>query len=194
MKYKLHDHSMPRRHSAVGRLIGRSYLKLTGWGLAGAYPSHKKIIIAVAPHTSNWDFMHGIACVLAYDLKVTYLGKHTLFKGPLGVIMRWLGGVPVVRHDPQNLIGDMAHTIIELDEVMLALSPEGTRSKVKQWKTGFLRLSAASGVPIIPMYIDGPSKRLGFMDEFHTTGDLQADLERFKLLFKPYQGINPENE
>jgi 1-acyl-sn-glycerol-3-phosphate acyltransferase len=70
---------------------------LAGWRLDGAMPDLKKFVIIVAPHTSNWDFPIGIAAKFALRLEVTFLGKDSLFRFPMGPLMRALGGMPVDR-------------------------------------------------------------------------------------------------
>jgi 1-acyl-sn-glycerol-3-phosphate acyltransferase len=103
--------NLPRRGNALTRVLGRALLAATGWRVVGEFPDQPKLVAIVAPHTSNWDFIVGIAAVFALDLSVRFLGKHTLFNPWLGWLMRWLGGVPVVRDTPQGAVGDAAALI-----------------------------------------------------------------------------------
>jgi len=144
--------------------------------------------VAVAPHTSNWDFVHGIAAVMATNLGVNFLGKHTLFSGYLGKFMYAMGGIPVVRHNPQDLISQVASKLATMDKAMLVISPEGTRKKIERWKTGFLRIAYAAEVPVVPAYIDYPTKTIAFLPAVPLTGDVEVDLASVQATLKPYRG------
>ena len=133
--------AIPRRGWTVGRGVGRLILKIARWGFDGEIPDISKGVIIVAPHTSNWDFVIGAAGMLALDLELRFLGKHTLFEGPLAPLMRGLGGVPVDRSQPgSGVVEEMAARFEREDKLLLALSPEGTRSSVDRWKTGLHRI------------------------------------------------------
>ena len=108
--------SLPRRGNVFTQASGRGLLTLAGWRIEGEFPDRPKLVAIVAPHTSNWDFVVGISVVFAMGLRVRFLGKHTLFKPPLGWLMRWLGGTPVVRDTPQGAVGDAAEMIAALVE------------------------------------------------------------------------------
>jgi len=130
--------SVPRRGWWLGRAIGRAVMWAAGWSFAGSIPDLPKAVIIVAPHTSNWDFVIGAAGMLALDLDLRFLGKHTLFRGPMGVLMRILGGIPVDRAQPGGgVVAEMGKRFKNSDHLLLALAPEGTRGEVTRWKTGF---------------------------------------------------------
>ena len=72
----------------------------------------------------------------------------------------WLGGVPVYRKQKTDIIEQMANWFDSNDNVWLGLAPEGTRSKVENWKTGFLRIAQAADVPIFMAGLDGAKKQI----------------------------------
>ena len=170
------------------RLIGRLYLRIMGWRLIGEFPDVPKCVTPVAPHTSNWDFVHAIAIVMATDLRIRFLGKHTLFEGFFGKFFYAMGGIPVVRHDPKDLIDQVADKISEMDKAILAIAPEGTRKKTENWKSGFLRIAYKANIPVVPAYIDYPTKTIAFVDPVELSGDLEIDMARVQLALKPYRG------
>ena len=94
---------LPSRGNPFSSSVSRALLSLAGWKIEGDFPNEPKMVCIVAPHTSNWDFIVGILAVFAIGIRVRFLAKHTLFKGPLGWFMRWCGGMPVNREAPQGL-------------------------------------------------------------------------------------------
>ncbi|MGD9953512.1 MAG: lysophospholipid acyltransferase family protein [Burkholderiales bacterium] len=178
--------SLPRRGNAFSKAFARALLALFGWRVTGELPDRPKLVAVVAPHSSNWDFVVGILVVFALGLRVRYLGKHTLFRPPLGWLMRWLGGTPVVRESPQGAVQDAAEMIAREDKVLLGIAPEGTRTPGKPWRSGFYNIAVAAQVPILPAAFDYPGKALRLFPLFEPTGDYQADLARLQA---HYAGI-----
>lgn len=172
--------------------LGRTALKLSGWRIEGKLPDTPKLIIAVAPHTSNWDFPLGVMTMFAINFKAGFLGKKSLFTGPLGPMMRWLGGVPVDRNAAQDMVEQIASEYRVRDTLVLAIAPEGTRKKVGRLKTGFIRIAAAAEVPILLASIDYSKKIILFGDVFTPTGDIEADHDSCYAYFKQFQGHNPD--
>ena len=178
--------SLPRRGNALSRALGRGLLALGGWRIEGEFPDRPKLVAIVAPHTTNWDFVVGILAVFALGLRVRFLGKDTLFRPPLGWLMRWLGGTPVVRDTPQGAVGDAAEMIAREDKVLLGIAPEGTRTRGTPWRSGFYNIALAARVPILPAAFDYHRKALRLFPLFEPTGDYAADLARLQAL---YQGV-----
>lgn len=175
--------SLPRRGNAFSKALARAILALFGWRVTGEVPDRAKMVAIVAPHSTNWDFVVGILVVFALGLRVRYLGKHTLFHPPLGWLMRWLGGTPVVRESPQGAVQDAAEMIAREDKVLLGIAPEGTRTPGKPWRSGFYNIATAAQVPILPAAFDYPAKALRLFPLFEPTGDYKADLARLQALY-----------
>jgi 1-acyl-sn-glycerol-3-phosphate acyltransferase len=183
--------SLPRRGNGFSRLLGRALLAAAGWRIEGEIPDRPKLVAIVAPHTSNWDFVIGIAAVFALGLQVRFLGKHTLFHPPLGWLMRWFGGTPVVRETPQGAVAQAVAMIEAEPAVFLGIAPAGTRTRGTPWRSGFYHIAHAAGVPILPAAFDGERRAIRLFPPFETSGDFDADLPRLMALYDRIRGIRP---
>ncbi|HTH57399.1 MAG TPA: lysophospholipid acyltransferase family protein [Cyclobacteriaceae bacterium] len=176
------------------RFLYSIIFKLIGWNVEGSFPMDvRKFIVAVAPHTSNWDFVVGVMARSILHLQnAKFLGKSQLFKPPFGWLFRWLGGYPVDRSSSH----DMVHQVVTLfnahPEFILALAPEGTRQKVDRLKTGFYYIAKEAGVPIIPCGFDYQRKKVIVGQPFHPTENLEADLKVLTQFYSSIKGRNPE--
>ena len=158
-------------------------LRVLGWRIGPGLPDLAKAVIITAPHSSNWDFPVGIAVVFALRLDVRFVGKVELFRGPLGPLMRWLGGLPVNRKHPVGLVEQTVAMFREREALLLAVAPEGTRKPVERWKSGFHRIAVAAGVPIVPCYFDNTHKVVGFGAPFYPTGNAEADITALRAFY-----------
>lgn len=183
---------IPRRGNAFTEWIGRSILGLLGWRIEGPIPAEPKLVIIVAPHTSAWDFVIGLAAKLALRIDSFYLAKDTLFRWPLSILLRRTGGLPVDRSGSHNLVEEMAARFSERDRMLLTLAPEGTRRHVESWKTGFYRIAEAAGVPILPIAFDYGGKAIAFGEPLTPSGDPSAEIERLRSFFGDIQARRPE--
>lgn len=170
------------------------FLKLTGWTVEGALPPQAaKSVFIAAPHTSNWDLPYTLMVAFALRLNPYWMGKHTIFKGPFGPVMRWLGGIAVNRDQANNLVAASAQAIREAySPLQLIVPPEGTRSKTRYWKTGFYYIAQTAGVPIVMAYMDYSTKRSGLGPLFQPTGDVDADMAAIKAFYAPFKGKNAD--
>jgi 1-acyl-sn-glycerol-3-phosphate acyltransferase len=168
--------------------FSRLYLRLAGWKIEGRLEVDKCVLIA-APHTSNWDLPLTLMTAFVLDLRLHWLGKHTIFKFPFGPVMRWLGGIAVHRHQSNNLVANSAQALREFQgKVQLIVPPEGTRDKVTTWKTGFYWIAQQAGVPIQLAYMDYANKRAGLGPVMYPTGDIEADMVTIKAFYAPFMG------
>jgi 1-acyl-sn-glycerol-3-phosphate acyltransferase len=185
--------AIPRTNSLLGRCIGKLFLKLTGWQIKGAFPNMPKFVAAVAPHTSNWDFFIALAVKLACDLEVKFLGKHTIFFWPFSVFLEKWGGIAVNRTSAQDVVSQVANKFAHQDQLILGIAPEGTRKYKPEWKSGFLRIAYAAGVPVVPMAIDFSTKTFIVMPAINLTGELDVDLAQVKSCFNQEMAKYPDN-
>ena len=146
----------------------------------------------VAPHTSNWDFLVGICAMLALGLDARWIAKDSLFRPPLGLLLRWLGGTPVDRGAPEGVVEDAVRKLRQADRLCLTVTPEGTRRKVERWKTGFHRMARGAGVPIWPVALDHGRKVVMLMPAFTPTNDLEGDVHALRGLFTPEMARHPK--
>ena len=167
-------------------------LNTLGWTVQAELPDIKKYVVIAAPHTSNWDFPLGIVAAKAMKLEPHWMGKHTLFRWPYGWFFKAIGGTPIHRDSGQNYIKQLADLFEQSDRLVLALAPEGTRSKTDHWKTGFHRIARAANVPIILAYLDHGHKQVGLGDMFYPSEDIDADFDRIREFYKDRIGKNPE--
>ncbi len=168
-------------------------LKLLGWKLQGNYPySIKQFILAVAPHTSNWDFPLGLLARSALKAKIMFAAKDSLFKPPFGGLFRWLGGYPVDRSGSANMVEAITKIFSRETELVLCIAPEGTRKKVDRLRTGFYYIAKGAGIPIVLCKFDYGRKVIEFDAPFYPTDDVKADFEYFMNFFKGVKGKRPE--
>jgi len=170
--------------------LGRLFLRLGGWRIEGSFPQDAKFVAVVAPHSSNWDFFLGLAVKFATRLKVSWLGQHTLFRGPFGTLLRSLGGIPVDRRSANGVVGDCVEALRRSTSMMLALAPEGTRKPGRTWRSGFYRIAVGAGVPIFPVAFDWKARVVRLFPVYEPSGDYEADLPRLLAI---YQDIGPKN-
>jgi 1-acyl-sn-glycerol-3-phosphate acyltransferase len=170
------------------------YFKILKWSLKGDFPSHlKKCVIIVVPHTSWWDFLLGLLVRKVWQEEINYIGKKSLFDSPFGWFFKWTGGAPVDRGKSNDSVSAIAKIFEERDKFRLALSPEGTRKKVTQWKTGFYFIAKAAKVPIIMVAFDYGKKQIKISGEHFPTNDQEADFQTFEAFFKGVKGKVAEN-
>lgn len=176
------------------RGLARIFMRASGWTCKMDISPPQKFVAVLAPHTSNWDFIYFIATALVLGLDARFLGKHTLFWGPVGPVMRWFGGVPVNRHRPDGIIPDAINFLNSREEAILAIAPEGTRSRVTSWKTGFYRIAIEAEAPIILTGLDYASKTASVGPIFPATGDLDADMRAIRTYYDDFKGKKPRNQ
>lgn len=176
------------------RIAGR-ILKLFGWSVEADVPDYAKCIICVAPHTSNWDFIIGKLAYASIGRKAGFLMKETWFFWPLGPIFKAIGGIPVPRGKSKgdSLTAALVSRFRESDRLVIAITPEGTRSRTSRWHTGFLRIALEADVPVVLGSIDFAERRVLLTRVFKPTGDLEADMRTVKDYYKPFTGKHPQN-
>ena len=157
-------------------------------------PTENKYVIIGAFHTINWDFPIGILGLWAMGLKASWVGKHTLFRGPFGPIFRLIGGIPVDRTIHTGFSQRIAELYESHDQMTLAIAAEGTRSKTEHWKTGFYFIAVQARVPIALGYLDYGKKRLGIGATLYPTGDIIKDFEIIREFYRDKTGLRPENQ
>ena len=170
--------NIPRKGNAFSSAIGSAVFKMLGWRFEGEVPDLPQMILPVAPHSSNMDFIIAIAAVLKLRLRVSYFGKHSLFKFPLGWFMRATGGIPVNRKSSQGLIGQMVEAFNTHPQLILGLAPEGTRGKVTKWKKGFAVIAQATNIPVLPVLLDFKTKTIFFKPLITDVSDVERTMEQ----------------
>ena len=166
---------------------------MTGWRLVrDQIPVLDKAVLIFAPHTSNWDFVIMLIAKFSYDIKVRYLGKHSLFYWPYGWFFRALGGMPVNRSHSHNLVDQVVAMMDREQKILLALAPEGTRSYTPYWKTGFYHIAWRSKVPIVMFYLNTTDKTIDYSEPLYPTGHIDEDFDIIADFYRGKTGFKPE--
>jgi 1-acyl-sn-glycerol-3-phosphate acyltransferase len=185
--------SAPRRGGLVRRWIGTAVLRALGWRLVGRFPDAPKLIVTGGPHTSNWDGIIGIAAIWHLSLDIRVMAKHTLFRGPSGWILRRMRAISVDRSRKAGATTQMVEHFGREEAFILGVTPEGTRKKVPEWKTGFYRIAEGAGVPILTVALDFGRKEIRLGPTFYPTGDIEGDFHMMKRFLASALPKNPEN-
>ena len=184
--------SVPKRQNKLLTEFGKFFLKLFGWRVKGEFPNQPKLVIALAPHTSNWDFVIAMIAMLATGVRLNYLMKKEAFIWPLSGFWRWLGGIAIDRSSGQNVVKQIASEFDASEKLWVAITPEGTRRKVTHWKTGFLRVAERAQVPVFIIAWDYANKSIVLDRAWPTSGDYVMDAEAIKAHINArYQGRHP---
>ncbi len=184
--------AIPRRGSTLWQGIGRAVMRLTGWGIEGNFPDTPRLVVAVAQHTSNWDFLHGAAAMFALDLRATFIGKHTLFVWPFAGFLRWMGGVPIDRSAPRGVVGEAVAAFGREPSRILVIAPEGTRRKVERYKTGFLNIARGARVPVLLIALDYATRTIRIGPAFEVGEDIEAERLKVEAHFARIPGRYPQ--
>lgn len=187
--------SAPRRaYPAWMRVAGRGLLRALGWRFIGGFPDRPQFVMIGAPHTSNWDAVVGLAAAAVVGIRFNVFAKRQAFVGPLGWLLRQFGGVPVDRSAPGGLVGGAVERLGRGTPMAVAITPEGTRSAVANWKTGFHRIAVEAGVPIVVIALDWGRREIGVVGTMEPSGDLEADLGAIGALLDGVLGKHPERQ
>lgn len=155
-------------------------------------------MIIVAPHTSNWDFIFGMGAVKVMKLNQRFAIKKEWIRFPVKKFMYALGALPIDRNKTKNSEGKssvdaMADLFKERDELRLVITPEGTRSRVTKWRTGFYYIALKANVPIALAFINYETKTCGIDKIIYPSGDFKADMKIIMDFYKNIKGGNPKN-
>ena len=173
------------------RRLGQIFLRLTGWAPEGDAPPERCVLIA-APHTSNWDLVYMLALSWVVGVRISWMGKHTLFRWPMGSFMRAVGGVPVRRDRRNDLVAQMAAAFAQSPSLVLTVPAEGTRAYAPRWKSGFYRIAQAAEVPIVLGYLDYARRRGGYGPQIPATGDVKRDMDRIRAFYADKVARHPD--
>lgn len=173
------------------RAFCRFWFRFRGWGFEGSLPDLKQYLVVVGPHTSSWDFIYGVAArdILKTDIK--FIGKRELFKFPFKKFFLKLGGYPVNRRQKEKAVETIARLFAENERFILALSPEGTRGKVEELRSGFYHIARLAGIPYVLVGMDYGHKKIVISEPSKPAGQLEVDLDRVRQFLSDITGKNP---
>ena len=183
---------VPRWGNKITVWIARLWLWITGWKLDMTFPNVPKMVLVAAPHTSNWDGVHGITAAIAADVRLTFFAKHSMFKFPFRRFLGWVGVVPIDRGNAGSVVQQTINKINEAEKFVLVLAVEGTRSRVEKWKMGFYHIARETNIPMVLGYMDYKTKVIGTGPVIYPSGDMQADLEKIYSFYRTVNACHPE--
>ncbi|WP_067866081.1 lysophospholipid acyltransferase family protein [Neptuniibacter marinus] len=173
--------------SSFLRFFSLVLLKVCGWKVEGSFPKDmRQCVLIAAPHTTNWDMPFSLMIAFALRMPLHWVGKSSIFKFPFGFLMRWMGGIPVDRVKKNNMVDATVDKFKTYPDLKIMMAPEGTRSQVTHWKSGFYHIADGAGVPIVLGFIDYKNKRGGILGVFHTQGNYEDDLKLIQKYYQPY--------
>ena len=184
-------------NNSLFQLLGKVLLPLIGWRVEGEPPPMKKCVLIVAPHTSNWDLPIGLICAHALGLlarrRYGFMAKASAFRGPFDSLLKWLGGIPIQRNAAQDTVQQFVDIFNESDELMLIITPEGTRKHRLYWKSGFYRIALKANVPIVMAYLDYKRHAAGVGPSFTPAGYIANDLEIIRNFYSSITAKFPQS-
>ena len=176
------------------KAFAKLMLRLMGWKIVNDFPkSIKKYIIIVAPHTSWVDFPVSILVKFITKVDIKFIGKHTLFEPPFGFLFRALGGTPVDRTKSQSMVQAIVDIFNSKESFVMSLSPEGTRKKTSQWKSGFYHVAKGANIPLVMAALDFKNKKVIISEPYYLTESEAHDIQKIQSFFKDIEGKHPEN-
>jgi 1-acyl-sn-glycerol-3-phosphate acyltransferase len=178
----------------VKKLVGHTVLWLLGWHVEGGPPEHRKCIVVGHPHTSSWDFPLFVMTMWVMGVQMRWMGKQSLFNGPMGGLFLALGGLPVDRSGGKNTVQAVADLFAERETLMVGIAPSGTRQAGEHWKSGFYHIALAANVPLLLGCIDFKKRVGGFLGVLHLTGNVKTDMDNIRQAYEGIEGRNMERQ
>ncbi len=180
--------SLPVLRDHAGRRFCRWLLRRAGWHFVGEMPTAPRLVAIVAPHSSWWDGIWGILMKTGLGLKIHFMAKKEVFRGPLGWLLRHLDGIRIDRSSSKGVVEQMVDTFAASDKMWLGITPEGTRTHVPEWKTGFWRIASEAGVPVFPVAFHYPDKAVQLGPLLQPGENMEADIAELRAFYAPFQG------
>lgn len=174
--------------SEIVHWISGAFLKLGGWTIEGDWPAFEKVVLVAAPHTSNWDGINMLAAAGYYRVRLRWMGKQSLTRGPFGWFIKALGCVPIDRSKSNDIVSAMAEAFAREERMVLAIPPEGTRNAVREWKSGFYHIAVAANVPLVLSVLDYGTRKVKLAAVVFPSGDYESDLSLIQAHYADAQG------
>jgi 1-acyl-sn-glycerol-3-phosphate acyltransferase len=173
------------------RWLALIIFRISGWKVSGERPRIPKYVIIAEPHTSNWDFLYTVCLAFIFGIKPRIMMKSTLFWGPVGTFLRWLGAIPIDRSGSHNVVAQSIRTFNQQKRMVLLVPPSGTRRKVMYWKSGFYHIARGADVPVVLGYLDYKRKTGGIGPTVDITGHMEMDMENIQDFYAHIEGKYP---
>jgi 1-acyl-sn-glycerol-3-phosphate acyltransferase len=178
----------------LSKTLADTILRVLGWRVQVTWPGTDKFVLIGAPHTSNWDFIYMLLFKFAIGINPYWVAKDSMFRWPWGGLWNKIGGIPVNRRSRNNFVDQMVEAFRQRDAMILVIAPEGTRSKVGYWKSGFYYIALGAGVPIALGFLDFGRKVGGLGPAIMPTGDIQTDFALIRNFYAGMKGKHPQRQ
>jgi len=172
--------------------LGSWLLGLFGWRLVFSPAPQQKGVVIIYPHTSNWDFVLGVAARMVLGWRMHWVGKHTLFKWPFEGFMRWLGGIPVDRANTKGFVEQLKAEVDRYPQMYITMTPEGTRKHTEYWKSGFYHIARGLNVPLGLATFNYEKRIVDLTNWIMLTGDVERDLQTIRDVYRDARGKYPK--
>lgn len=177
----------------MGKISKWLLYNIGGWSKKVTEAHPDKYIIALAPHTSNWDFILGQLYMHAEGMSINFLMKREWFKGFMGTFFKNIGGIPVWRDRHSSMTDNLANEALCRNVFHLCITPEGTRKLNAEWKKGFYYIALKAQIPILLYGVDYQKKLIQCTKTIIPSGNIDSDMKEIKQYFKNFKGKKPEN-
>ena len=174
-------------------------LNLMGWKISGGVPEGlKQCVMVAAPHTSNWDALYTRLGLVALGVNARITIKDSYMKFPFGPFVRAMGGIGINRAPKQegeerpSMVQVMADLFKTHEDLVMLVTPEGTRARQEQWKSGFYHIAITAGVPIALAYMDYQKKETGVAKVIYPSGNFEKDMQEIMAFYASVQAKFPE--
>ena len=184
------DHDQPTLLSRAAKAALVWYYHRQGWRAEAAGPTPRKCVLIAAPHTSNWDFLYFVGLTHDLGLNAHFMAKRELFGWPMNRFLHDIGGIPIDRSKGGNYVQAMIDEFNRRDDFILTIAPEGTRGRVRQWRTGFYHIARGAGVPMVCGLMDYARKVGGLGPALMPSGDYVGDMAQVE---RYYRSVTPRH-
>ncbi|MBU3848780.1 MAG: 1-acyl-sn-glycerol-3-phosphate acyltransferase [Candidatus Acinetobacter avistercoris] len=170
-------------------------LNLLGWEIDNHWDLNiDQCVMIAAPHTSNWDALYARLALKALGVNVRITIKDSYMKFPLGPFVRAMGGIGIDRspkaagQERPSMVEVMSELFNKHPKLVMLVTPEATRAKQEQWKTGFYHIAVTAGVPIALAYMDYAKKKTGVGKIIYPSGDMDKDMTEIMAFYAQISG------
>jgi 1-acyl-sn-glycerol-3-phosphate acyltransferase len=194
MQADINQMKSQKQSTTFSQRMAGAILKLIGWKATGSFPDLPKYVLVGAPHTSNWDFLFTMLLMFSKGVRFNWIGKDSLFRWPVTGLLHHLGGIPVKRDRKSNFVGQIVEIYNRSSHLIIAISPEGTRSLVTRWKTGFYYMALGAQVPLVLGFVDYRRRQVGVGPIVYPSDDIEATFAELREFYADKTGKYPHKQ
>jgi 1-acyl-sn-glycerol-3-phosphate acyltransferase len=179
--------------SRFAHYIGKLFMRLMGWKVSEHIPQDKKMIVIAEPHTTNWDLLFLLGAAYSLGIRINWVGKKSIFKFPVGGIMRAMGGLALDR-SKSGMVDAMSKVVLRESKIRLIISPSGTRKHGQFWRSGFYYIAKQTNIVIVCGFLDYKNKVAGLGDTIHVSDSVKNDMDKIRKFYSNITGKIPSKQ